>query len=833
MALDEHLPAFLAATELSDIDPEQPPYVGGIFSTVTPSNLDKALEILAASFGRSNIYFGVESLSEVDEIVDLLDAGAAKVFVSSQQLAQLPPDLDPGRIVVHPTVSPGEAEDQIEGTGYGLYLRGVGDAGAVGAILKAMGKSRPPIYVSKRNPVEDEVVELRRQNAVPIIDSAALSLDDEVDESQIRVASLVLAQVKSDRPDGLFPTLVTDERGIALGMVYSNEISVAESIRSGRGVYWSRKRGLWRKGDQSGDWQKLIHVEVDCDHDTLRFVVRQQGLGFCHFQTATCFGDHTGLSKLEKTLQDRLKSAPEGSYTARLFHDKNLLNAKIMEEASELCEATEKEHIAAEAADVFYFALTKAAAAGVSLADIERNLDGKASKVKRRKGDAKGPFAAQFGVSKEPESDQIKMRRIVVSEEQPSNVKSTDQIMKIATSILQSIRQRGDEALLEYTHKFEKATSLTSPVLKAPFAPSLMKLSMETKQAIDTSYANIEKFHSAQIESRPLIVETMPGVTCTRFFRPIERVGLYIPGGTAVLPSTAMMLGVPAKVAGCSNIVLASPPRSDGSITPEIIYIAHKIGAESIVLAGGAQAIGALAYGTSSVSKVDKILGPGNQFVTAAKMLVSNDTSAAVSIDMPAGPSEVLVVADASANPAFVASDLLSQAEHGPDSQVICITIGLTESQVDAINTEVHNQATALPRVDIVKKSIAHSMILSVDTLQQAMDLSNAYAPEHLILQISDPHAARDLVVNAGSVFCGHWTPESVGDYSAGVNHSLPTYGFAKQYSGVNLASFGKHITSSECTEEGLRNLAPAVTTLAGVEELEAHKRAVEIRVGR
>ena len=265
----------------------------------------------------------------------------------------------------------------------------------------------------------------------------------------------------------------------------------------------------------------------------------------------------------------------------------------------------------------------------------------------------------------------------------------------------------------------------------------------------------------------------MPGIVCSRFARPIERVGLYIPGGTAVLPSTALMLGVPAMVAGCKKIVFASPPRADGSISPEIVYAAHKTGAESIVLAGGAQAVAAMAYGTESVSKVDKILGPGNQFVTAAKMYVNNDTNAGVGIDMPAGPSEVLVIADKEANPAFVASDLLSQAEHGIDSQVILIAVDMSEQELVAVEDELHAQAMALPRVDIVKGAISHSVTLQVKDVQEAMRLSNEYAPEHLILQLKDAASVVDLVENAGSVFIGQWTPESVGDYSAGVNHSL------------------------------------------------------------
>ena len=429
--------------------------------------------------------------------------------------------------------------------------------------------------------------------------------------------------------------------------------------------------------------------------------------------------------------------------------------------------------------------------------------------MKRRPGNAKGEWAKKEGIAvaqveqaksaaKEsslpltsapptdahtnPDAEKIIMKRVDVSKvggkevddalRRPSQ-KSAETIMGIVTPIINDVRQNGDKALLSYTHKFEKATSLTSPVIKAPFPKELMNLAPETVKAIDVSFENIRKFHAAQKEEKPLQVETMPGVVCSRFSRPIERVGLYVPGGTAVLPSTALMLGVPAMVAGCQKIVLASPPRADGSITPEIVYVAHKVGAESIVLAGGAQAVAAMAYGTESVSKVDKILGPGNQFVTAAKMHVSNDTNAGVSIDMPAGPSEVLVIADKDANPAFVASDLLSQAEHGVDSQVVCIAVDLDEEHLKAIEDEVHKQAMALPRVDIVRGAINHSVTVLVKDVDEAMKISNAYAPEHLILQIKDPEKAVEKVMNAGSVFIGQWTPESVGDYSAGVNHSL------------------------------------------------------------
>ncbi|KAM5356545.1 hypothetical protein ACJ41O_003191 [Fusarium nematophilum] len=372
--------------------------------------------------------------------------------------------------------------------------------------------------------------------------------------------------------------------------------------------------------------------------------------------------------------------------------------------------------------------------------------------------------------------------------------KSTEAILKVVASIVDDVRQGGDRSLLSYTHKFENATSLLTPVLRAPFPQSLMNLPEETTKAIDISFENIYKFHDAQKDDGPLKVDIIPGVVCSRFSRPIRSVGLYVPGGTAVLPSTALMLGVPAMVAGCQKIILATPPRPDGSVSPEIVYIAAKVGVETIVLAGGAQAVAAMAYGTESISKVDKIMGPGNQFVTAAKLLVSNDMNAACSIDMPAGPSELLVIADQGANPAFVASDLLSQAEHGIDSQVILITVDLSETQLKAIEDELHKQAITLPRADIARGSIAHSLTVRAGNIQEAMQISNEYAPEHLILQVEDPDAAAEQVENAGSVFIGQWTPESVGDYSAGINHSL-------------------------------------LMRLAEIEQLEAHRRAVEIRL--
>lgn len=769
--------------------------LGSVFAEVTSDNLDKTLEFLSQHNVDFLPFLDVTQLPSKDDVLSLLDAGARKVFVKPDTL----PEYTEYGSRVAPAITKVNALESA--TEHGLLISDFDHSTCeIGPFLeKAKSTKVKNLFIK---PVDGAILEhfidvAAQLGATPILPSTGLTTAKEA-SGKLSVSKVLCSTWSSDRPDNLIPTVVTDENGIALGLVYSSEESVGEALRTQTGVYQSRKRGLWYKGASSGDTQELVRISLDCDSDALKFVVRQKGR-FCHLEQFGCFGELKGIPKLEQTLRSRKQSAPEGSYTARLFNDEKLLRAKIMEEAEELCDAKAPKDVAFEAADLIYFALTKAVAAGVNLADIEKSLDAKSWKVKRRTGDAKGKWAEKEGIkpvngtttaavtapatsSPVSSSDRITMKRHDLSALAPGELqqvlnrpsqKSADSIMKIVVPIIDDVKKNGDKALLSYTQKFEKAASLTSTVIKAPFPESLMQLPAETIKAIDVSFDNIKKFHAAQQEEKPLRVETMPGVVCSRFSRPIERVGLYVPGGTAVLPSTALMLGVPAMVAGCKKIVLASPPRSDGSVTPEIVYAAHKVGAESIVLAGGAQAVAAMAYGTESVSKVDKILGPGNQFVTAAKMYVSNDTNAGVSIDMPAGPSEVLVIADKDANPAFVASDLLSQAEHGVDSQVILIAVDLNEKELQAIEDELHKQAMALPRVEIVRGAIAHSVTIQVKTVEQAMEVSNEYAPEHLILQLKDAEKVSELVMNAGSVFIGQWTPESVGDYSAGVNHSL------------------------------------------------------------
>ncbi|HKK45876.1 MAG TPA: histidinol dehydrogenase [Balneolaceae bacterium] len=390
--------------------------------------------------------------------------------------------------------------------------------------------------------------------------------------------------------------------------------------------------------------------------------------------------------------------------------------------------------------------------------------------------------------------------------------------------IIEKVGNEGDEGIRYFSEKFDKVAP--DPQL---INPTNVRIDLDpaVKTSIDIAFKNIYRFHKAQLPL-PLEVETMPGVKCKRVARPIEKVGLYVPGGTAILPSTLMMLGIPAALAGCKTIVVATPPDHDGNIADEILYIAQKIGVTHLLKAGGAQAIAGMALGTQTVPKVDKIFGPGNQYVTAAKMLLQN-SEAQIAIDMPAGPSEVLIIADRSANPDFIAADLLSQAEHGIDSQVVLVAAD--GFNMDDCQHALESQLKKLPREKIARQAIAKSFSLTVDSLDQAFDFSNKYAPEHLIVQCEKAEQWADKITNAGSVFLGNWTPESAGDYASGTNHTLPTYGYARMFSGVSVDSFMKHITMQTLSEDGLKTLGPTVEKLAELEGLQAHKNAVSIRL--
>ncbi|WP_228710675.1 histidinol dehydrogenase [Saccharobesus litoralis] len=412
--------------------------------------------------------------------------------------------------------------------------------------------------------------------------------------------------------------------------------------------------------------------------------------------------------------------------------------------------------------------------------------------------------------------------------ERPALADSSKLSDTVATIIAQ-VRSQGDVVLKELAAKFDKVTLENLQVSQAAIDNAVNEISPEVKDAIELAHRQVHAFHLAQ-KPKDIRVETTPGVVCELRSQPINEVGLYIPGGTAPLPSTVIMTATPAKIAGCKRVIMITPPDENGGVTPEIRYAAKVCGVDALYISGGAQAIAALAYGTESIAPVDKIFGPGNSFVTEAKQQVSQDAKGAA-IDMPAGPSEVLVIADKNADPDYVAADLLSQAEHGKDSQVILLTDSVEQAQ--AVEAATQQQLALLPRQEIAAAALSHSRIIIVNDIAQACEVSNMYAPEHLIVQTDNARQLLPFLENAGSIFLGAYTPESAGDYASGTNHVLPTYGYTKAYSSLNLSSFMKQFTVQELTQAGLNTIGPAIMALAKAESLDAHKNAVGIRLNK
>lgn len=401
-----------------------------------------------------------------------------------------------------------------------------------------------------------------------------------------------------------------------------------------------------------------------------------------------------------------------------------------------------------------------------------------------------------------------------------------ERLTSVVQPIIAKVKREGDVALRHYSQLYDQVDLTDILVSQDEITAASARISGVDKAAFVVAATNIRAFHSLQLP-KSISLETMPGVTCSRESRPIQSVGLYIPGGKAPLPSTVLMLGIPAQLAGCQNVVLCTPPNKNGLVPDSILYAARLCGINQIAKVGGAQAIAALAYGTETIPKVDKIFGPGNQYVTAAKQLVATDPAGAA-IDIPAGPTEVLVIADQTARPSFVVSDLLAQAEHGPDSQVVLVC---TDAQMaESVVQELERQLTVLPRQAIAKQALNNSFILLVPTLNEAISFSNRYAPEHLLLAVDEPKKWAQQVQNAGSVFLGHYACESAGDYASGPNHTLPTAGYARAYSGVSTESFLKYVTFQTVTKKGAALIGPTVSRLAALEGLDGHQKAMEIR---
>nr|WP_298720634.1 histidinol dehydrogenase [uncultured Steroidobacter sp.] len=402
-----------------------------------------------------------------------------------------------------------------------------------------------------------------------------------------------------------------------------------------------------------------------------------------------------------------------------------------------------------------------------------------------------------------------------------------DGLHRRVREIIDEVRTRGDQALFEFTERFDGVKLESLEADAGEFAAAEQALSAEQRAALERAIGNVRRFHEAQLGT-PLRIETSPGVICERHFRAIDAVGLYVPAGVAPLPSAAIMLAVPASIAGCPTRIICTPPRKDGTADPAVLVAAKLCGVERVFKVGGAQAVAAMAYGTGSIPKVDKVFGPGNSWVTAAKIIAANDPEGAA-LDLPAGPSEVLVIADDAANAEFVAADLLAQAEHSADAQSILVTT--SRALAEATIEQLEAQMRRLGRESTLRESINHARLFLVDSLQSAFDLSNAYAPEHLIVQVANARDWLPSIRNAGSVFLGAWTPETMGDYCSGTNHVLPTYGFARAYSGLSLVDFQKRMTVQELSADGLRDLGPTALTIAGLEGLDAHANAVQVRL--
>ncbi len=403
----------------------------------------------------------------------------------------------------------------------------------------------------------------------------------------------------------------------------------------------------------------------------------------------------------------------------------------------------------------------------------------------------------------------------------------TDGLHRRVNEIIKDVRTRGDQALLDLTERFDGVKLKALEADAAEFAAADTALNAEQRAALERAISNVRRFHEAQLGT-PLRIETSPGVICERHFRAIDAVGLYVPAGVAPLPSAAIMLAVPASIAGCPTRIICTPPRKDGTADPAVLVAAKLCGVERVFKVGGAQAIAAMAYGTASIPKVDKVFGPGSAWVTAAKILAANDPDGAA-LDLPAGPSEVLVIADDGANAEFVAADLLAQAEHSADAQAILVTT--SRALAAATLEQLEAQMRRLGRESTLRESINHARLFLVDSLHSAFELSNAYAPEHLIMQVANARDWLPSIRNAGSVFLGAWTPETMGDYCSGTNHVLPTYGFARAYSGLSLVDFQKRMTVQELSADGLRDLGPTAVTIAGLEGLDAHANAVQVRL--
>jgi len=757
-----------------------------------------------------------------------LDAGARKVVLGTaavpEVLRQLPPDrvvaaLDAvdGEVVTHgwrtrTGASVPERMEALREYVGGFLVTFVEREGRLGGtalervpeLVEAAGDARLTIAGGVTTPEEIEMLD-------------RLGCDAQVGMAlytgRLDLADAFAAPLVSDRPDGLWPTLVTDERGVALGLAYSDAESLREALRTGRGVYRSRKRGLWIKGESSGATQQLLRVEVDCDRDTLRFTVRQAGEGFCHEGTWTCFGQDRGLGKLEKTLAARVQDAPAGSYTRKLLDDPALLGEKLREEADELARAATPDEVAWEAADVLYFALVACARAGVSLADVEGELDRRSLAVTRRSA-TEAP-----AVQEAPE----RLLRTVRPSEVPSLRRQAVDADTLAAAgrIVQAVRRDGVAAVRAWGETLGDLQAGDPLVIEAPaLRAALEGLPAKARSALERTADRVRAFAEAQRAAVPDFETGVLGGRAGIRLQPVERAGCYAPGGRFPLPSSVLMTAVTARAAGVSEVWVASPRPAE--VTQAAAALA---GADALLAVGGAQAIAALAYGVG-VPACDAIVGPGNRWVTAAKQLVAGE----VAIDMLAGPSELVVVADGTADPATVAADLLAQAEHDPDA--VPILVALDPALPAAVEAALADQLATLPTAPTARAALRNGFAVLASDDIEAADLCDRLAPEHLALHVVDPPRLAARLHHYGALFVGEHAAEVLGDYGAGPNHVLPTGGTARYVGALSVLTFLRTQTWLRIDDPAAAAaLATDAATVARLEGLEAHARSAGVRM--
>ena len=793
----------------------------------------------------------------VEAALRWLNAGATKVAVGADEAAAVAAALPEGAAarLVAAVAAGGGAVAAIEGVAAAGGVGGVllefeegaaNDAAQVAAAAAACAGAQLQLTVagaavSAEDVAANDRLGVETQACVPILDGS------------LGLGEALGATLVSDRKDGLFSTLVTDEVGVALGLCYSSKESLVEALNSRRGVYQSRSRGLWVKGLTSGATQDLLQVSVDCDRDCLRFTVFQNGSGFCHQDTRTCFGPAHGIGDLFRTVAERKKNAPEGSYTKRLFEDGALLESKLLEEARELAAAATREEAAWEAADVLYFAAVFCAKHGVSLVDVEANLARKSRRVQRRKGNAKpawwdpkqqSPPEQMGGLSIREHRDKIAaetlaanagaaapppfaMKRVAADEltcilEDPVDAGA----LKDATAIMTDIRARGEAAVIDHAVRLGDMPADASPVvgreeLKAAFD----SLPVEEQETLRRTADRVKKFAEAQRSSLSEVSITVPGGEAGHTVEAVENAGCYAPGGRYPLPSSVVMTAVTARVAGCKNVWVASPRPA-----PATLAAAYVSDADGLLRVGGAQAIGALAYGLGDkMPACDAVVGPGNKWVTAAKSLVAGR----VAIDMLAGASECLAFADDSADAATVAADLIAQAEHDVAARAILVT---TSEQLAAqVDVEIAKQLLDLPTAVTARPALTSAgYCVVVPTIDEGMRVCDVLAPEHLELHLNDADATScaQRLKNYGGLFVGHNAAEVLGDYGAGPNHTLPTGGTARSTGGLCVLTFLRVRTWLRIDElASAQQLVGDSYRLAQMEGLHGHSRAAFARI--